>query len=93
MKSSICRLMCIGFTLAVSNVGSAEEPKAEEGVTQLFNGKDLTGWGYKSGEKFDGKTESDDKRLHRERRHHHRQPRQRDRATLDDGQVSRRILS
>src|SRR5262249_11055624 len=28
----------------------------------LFNGKDLTGWGYKSGATFDGKTESDDKR-------------------------------
>ena len=32
------------------------------GSISLFNGKDLTGWGYKSGEKFDGKTESDDKR-------------------------------
>ena len=29
----------------------------------LFNGKDLTGWGYKSGERFDGKAESDDKRF------------------------------
>ncbi|HEX3152369.1 MAG TPA: DUF1080 domain-containing protein [Gemmataceae bacterium] len=35
---------------------------AEPAVIELFNGKDLTGWGYKSGEKFDGKTESDDKR-------------------------------
>src|SRR3954470_17820731 len=33
------------------------------GAIELFNGKDLTGWGYKTGEKFDGKTESDDKRF------------------------------
>src|SRR3954470_10067531 len=33
------------------------------GAIELFNGKDLTGWGYQSGEKFDGKTESDDKRF------------------------------
>ena len=33
------------------------------GSVPLFNGKDLTGWGYKSGEKFDGKTESSDKRF------------------------------
>jgi hypothetical protein len=38
------------------------DPKPEPGVRELFNGKDLTGWGYKSGERFDGKTESDDKR-------------------------------
>jgi Domain of Unknown Function (DUF1080) len=38
------------------------DPKPEAGVTELFNGKDLTGWGYKTGETFDGKTESDDKR-------------------------------
>ena len=31
-------------------------------VVDLFNGKDLTGWGYKTGERFDGKTESHDKR-------------------------------
>jgi hypothetical protein len=30
--------------------------------TELFNGKDLTGWQYKGGAKFDGKTESDDQR-------------------------------
>ncbi len=29
---------------------------------ELFNGKDLTGWGYKTGETFDGKTESIDRR-------------------------------
>jgi len=39
---------------------AAEKPEA--GVTELFNGKDLTGWGYPGGERFDGKTESSDKR-------------------------------
>ena len=34
----------------------------QDGFTPLFNGKDLTGWGYKNGEKFDGKTESSDAR-------------------------------
>ncbi len=39
--------------------------KLEPGTIELFNGKDLTGWGYKSGDKFesfDGKTEASDKR-------------------------------
>ena len=40
----------------------AADPKAEPKTIELFNGKDLTGWGYKTGEKFDGKTESDDHR-------------------------------
>lgn len=35
---------------------------ADDGFVDLFNGKDLTGWGYKSGAVFDGKTEADDKR-------------------------------
>lgn len=33
-----------------------------EGFVPLTNGKDLTGWTYKKGQPFDGKTESDDKR-------------------------------
>jgi hypothetical protein len=41
-------------------LAAADDPKAP---IELFNGKDLTGWGYKSGERFDGKTESDDKRF------------------------------
>jgi hypothetical protein len=40
----------------------AANRQPEAGEVRLFNGKDLTGWGYKSGEKFDGKVESDDKR-------------------------------
>lgn len=39
--------------------------EADAGTVELFNGKDLTGWGYKKGdnfESFDGKTEASDKR-------------------------------
>ncbi|MBA4189929.1 MAG: DUF1080 domain-containing protein [Planctomycetaceae bacterium] len=46
-------------------VFAADEPKLEPGTIELFNGKDLTGWGYKSKDKFesfDGKTEASDKR-------------------------------
>ena len=62
-------LLCVtSLSLAPSFTLRADEPKdaaarkAEDGTVELFNGKDLTGWGYKTGEKFDGKTESDDKR-------------------------------
>jgi len=44
----------------VSLTVSAQETKFDG--EELFNGKDLTGWGYKGGEKLDGKTESEDKR-------------------------------
>ncbi|QOV90387.1 3-keto-disaccharide hydrolase [Humisphaera borealis] len=55
------------FTLIAADAPKAESkteaPKAAAAkAVELFNGKDLTGWGYKTGEKFDGKTESDDKR-------------------------------
>jgi hypothetical protein len=58
-------LLCAG-ALALLPVASADEPKAQPGTVVLFNGKDLTGWGYmKKGtpfESFDGKTEASDKR-------------------------------
>jgi hypothetical protein len=34
----------------------------QDGFEPLFNEKDLTGWSYKNGDKFDGKTESSDAR-------------------------------
>ena len=43
----------------------ADEPNPAAGTIELFNGKDLTGWGYKSKDKFtsfDGKTEASDQR-------------------------------
>ncbi len=56
------RIICFIVLFAAVGVLAADEPKADKPTVELFNGKDLTGWGYKSGEKFDGKTESDDKR-------------------------------
>jgi hypothetical protein len=53
--------LCVLFASAPNS--SAEDPKPAADGVELFNGKDLTGWGYKTGEKFDGKTESDDKRF------------------------------
>lgn len=51
------------FAFALAPLAAADDKaKPDDGFTPLFNGKDLTGWGYKSGAKFDGKTESDDKR-------------------------------
>src|SRR4051812_44010244 len=58
-------LLCaaaLAFTLPAS---TADEAKLEPGTVELFNGTDLTGWGYKGKDKFesfDGKTESSDKR-------------------------------
>lgn len=52
--------------------GCTQDPKpqastipAEAGYVSLFNGKDLTGWGYPNGPKFDGLTEvpGDDRRF------------------------------
>ena len=40
----------------------AETKPSEEGFVSLTNGKDLTGWGYKTGDKFDGKTDATDGR-------------------------------
>ena len=61
MVRSIAGFILTIFVLAAAI--QADEPKSKDGVIELFNGKDLTGWGFKSGEKFDGKTESDDKRF------------------------------
>jgi hypothetical protein len=61
MSRSIASVVCLlaaGFLLPLCS--GAQEGK---GTVELFNGKDLTGWGYKSGERFDGKAESDDKRF------------------------------
>lgn len=50
---------------AAAPASRAEDKKPEPGTIELFNGKDLTGWGYKTKDKFeafDGKTEASDKR-------------------------------
>ena len=61
------RLLCyIAFSAALAlTLPAARGADKEEGFTDLFNGKDLTGWGYKKSDKFegfDGKTEASDKR-------------------------------
>ncbi len=59
MKSKVALLFSVLLCLAQAPVTKADE---EEGFISLFNGKDLTGWHYKDGEPFDGKTESSDGR-------------------------------
>ena len=49
-------------TVKVSGASASTFAAADGTAVELYNGKDLTGWGYKTGEKFDGKTESDDHR-------------------------------
>ena len=52
----------VALTLAYSAL-RAEDAKPEGETIELYNGKDLTGWGYQTGETFDGKADSDDKRF------------------------------
>ncbi|HYV38194.1 MAG TPA: DUF1080 domain-containing protein [Gemmataceae bacterium] len=52
----------LALTLVVFVFPTAAAQKGPE-VIELFNGKDLTGWGYKKGPTFNGKIESDDKRF------------------------------
>lgn len=40
----------------------AEDAKKDDGFEPLFNGKNLSGWGYRTGGPFDGKTEASDGR-------------------------------
>src|SRR4051794_12345980 len=63
-RSSLLASLYVVILALVALAVRGEEAKPAEGkAIELFNGKDLTGWGYQSGEKFDGKTESDDKRF------------------------------
>lgn len=59
-------LLVLGLAAGVAAVlppaaARAEEFKPEPGYHSLFNGKDLTGWGYRTNN-FDGKLASDDGR-------------------------------
>jgi len=58
--------LCAGLTIAYVTsfalpAAAADDFKLEPGYISLFNGKDLTGWGYKTNN-FNGKTESMDGR-------------------------------
>jgi hypothetical protein len=60
LPAVLCAIVTAAWAGAVRS-----DDKAEDGFKPLFNGKDLTGWGYKAGDKFegfDGKTESSDGR-------------------------------
>ena len=58
-------LACAAALVLLPTTLPADDPKPQPGKVELFNGKDLTGWGYKTGDKFepfDGKTASSDGR-------------------------------
>jgi hypothetical protein len=67
-KAAALWLLCAGTTLvpALAPVrafaAEAGEWKPEAGFLSLFNGKDLTGWGYSATENFDGTQSAADKR-------------------------------
>jgi hypothetical protein len=56
------RLLFLSLLATFSISASAEEFALEPGFVSLYNGKDLTGWGYSAAENFDGKTEASDGR-------------------------------
>jgi hypothetical protein len=60
---NIFLISLVGFLAiaAVPRALAADDFKPEPGYVLLFNGKDLTGWGYLTNN-FDGKTESNDAR-------------------------------
>jgi hypothetical protein len=65
MKTHHVSIIHIAIGLACSLILSqarADDFKHEPGYISLFNGKDLTGWGYQTNN-FDGKTASDDGRF------------------------------
>jgi hypothetical protein len=59
LRSSVCALALIFVSVGI--LTAADDFKPEPGYISLFNGKDLTGWGYKTNN-FDGKVASDDGR-------------------------------
>lgn len=56
----ICLLLSVGGIIALAQA-PVDDFKPEPGFISLFNGKDLTGWGYRTNT-FDGKIASDDGR-------------------------------
>jgi len=57
--------LLVGLAASLPIPSPAQEPADEAGFVSLFNGKDLTGWVYKSAAKepLDGKTETPDGRM------------------------------
>jgi len=58
---SLARIAALVLASVAFTATAADSFKLEPGYISLFNGKDLTGWGYKTNN-FDGKTESMDGR-------------------------------
>jgi len=58
---SLARIAALALASGAFTATAADSFKLEPGYISLFNGKDLTGWGYKTNN-FDGKTESMDGR-------------------------------
>ncbi len=56
------QLLAVLFTCASPWLTQASDFTPESGYISLYDGKDLTGWTYKTGASFDGKTESSDGR-------------------------------
>jgi hypothetical protein len=54
--------LLIGCLVLVPRCARADDFKPDAGYTSLFNGNDLTGWGYNAKDRFDGKTEASDGR-------------------------------
>ena len=58
-------LLFVVASVILLPVSNADDAKVPPGTIELYNGKDLTGWGYKTKdgfEAFDGKTDASDKR-------------------------------
>jgi hypothetical protein len=67
MKTLRIPFATVALSLSALFLACAEDWKPEEGFISLYNGKDLTGWGYRDKdqkvlETFDGKTEASDGR-------------------------------
>jgi len=60
-KTFLLRVALLATAILALNTARAGDSPLEPGYTSLFNGKDLTGWGY-GANNFDGKTASDDAR-------------------------------
>ena len=54
--------VALALMLLPAAPGRAQGWRPEPGFTSLYNGKDLTGWGYSPEDRFDGKTDASDGR-------------------------------
>lgn len=61
MKLSRLIPFLVVTALSITVVSAADDFELQPGYISLFNGKDLTGWGYRTNQ-FDGKTKSSDGR-------------------------------